>query len=51
MLSSIFNSCGGDVIAPALFLKDIMKLLFKEKVIQRGNVPLKLDIFLKAKLN
>ena len=43
-------SCGDDVIAPALFPKDVMKWLFKENVIQLENVPLKLDIFLKTKL-
>lgn len=49
MMSSIFNSCGDDVIAPALFLKDVMKLLFKEKVIKPENVKIKFDTFLKKR--
>ena len=46
----LHTSCEDDVIAPALFPKDVMKWLFKENVIQLENVPLKLDIFLKTKL-
>lgn len=49
MLSSMLTL--DDVIAPALFLKDVMKWLFKENVIQSENVPLKFDTFLKTKLN
>lgn len=49
MLSSIFNSCGDDVIAPALSLKDVMKLLFQEKVIKPENVKIKFDKFLKKR--
>lgn len=38
-LPSIFNFCGDDVIAPALFLKEIMKWLFKENVFNRKIFP------------
>ena len=45
----LHSSCGDDVIAPALFPKDVMKWLFKENVIQLENVPLKFSISLKRR--